>query len=136
MSSTNLNLYVSSASVFTKSFVTWRQLAKIDYSLTIRWFDREVVRSLKIVVDEELDENEGTTALRCFLDEEYSKSMESVIYQVVSYLPSESFKQIGLFAKSEIAKGEVINGVVLYLAEIEDCDIVDIYNDMSVIYSS
>ena len=135
MSSTNLNPYVYSASIFTKSCVTWRQLAKIDYSLTIRWVDREGVRSHKIVVDEELDENEGTAALRCFLDEEYGKSIESVNYQVVNYLPSESFKQIGLFAESEIAKGEVINGVVGYLAEIEDCDIVDDYNDMSVIYS-
>ena len=71
-----------------------------------------------------------------FLDGEYGKSMLSVDYKKVSYIPSENFAQIGLFAKNDIAKGLPLNGVIGFLAETLDHEIVEGFNDVSILYSS
>ena len=61
--------------------------------------------------------------------------MLSVIYKTVSYLPSDSYQQLGLFAKAEILKGSIVKGVIGFLAEIKENEVVEGFNDMSVIYS-
>ena len=91
--------------------------------------------SHKIALDDEPHENDDMIVLHGFLDGEYGKSMLSVDYQPVSYLRSVSYQQVGLFAKIEFTKGSVINGVIGFLAEIEENEIVEDYNDVSIIYS-
>ena len=65
-----------------------------------------------------------------FLDDEYGKSMLSVEYKTVSYLPNEDYVQLGLYTKSDIQKGEVVNGVIGFLAEITDAEIIPGFNDV------
>ena len=133
--SDGLNYYHSTAKQFTKSSVNWRQLVRIDAKLTKKWVDVNSVCSHKIDVGEEILENDDTNVLHGFLDGEYGKSMLSVEYRPVSYLPSESFSQLGLFAKTDVPKGNVVNGVVGFLAEIQESEIFEGHNDMSIIYS-
>ena len=70
-----------------------------------------------------------------FLVGEYGKSMLSVVYKTVCYLPTDSYQQFGLFAKAEILKGIIVKGVIGLLAEIRENGVVEGFNDMSVIYS-
>ena len=79
--------------------------------------------------------NESAIEVEKFPDGEYSKSMNSVQYRPVSYLPSDSFLQLGLFAKEDIPKGSVIEGVAGFLAEIGDDEVLNGYNDVSILYS-
>ena len=84
--------------MFSKSTVIWRQLPKVDSSLTSQWVDH-CHFSHKIAVDDEPNENDDMIVLQGFLDGEYDKIMLSVDYQPVSYLRSVSYQQVGLFAK-------------------------------------
>ena len=136
MSQCNLKFYLSASKNFAKSQISWRHQAKLDSLLTNQWLDKDGIHSHKVVVEEQLQENSGINDLHGFLDGEYGKSMLSVDYKKVSYIPSENFAQIGLFAKNDIAKGLPLNGVIGFLAEILDHEIVEGFNDVSILYSS
>ena len=110
-------------------------LAKIDAKLTDRWIDCEDKKSHKIFVDDLLPENEVNFEVSRFLGNEYPKSLESVSYEPVSYLPSDSFLQLGMFAKNDITKGSIIEGVVGVLAEIRDDEVIAGLNDVSILCS-
>ena len=58
-----------------------------------------------------------------------------VEYKPVSYLTSDSFHQLGLFAEAQIPKSSVVNGVIGLLADLTEDEIVEGYNDMPIIYS-
>ena len=135
MSQTNLKFYQISAKNFARSGINWKQ--KVDSKLTRQWLDSKGFCSHKIVAEEsDCLESDDENAVHGFLDGEYGKSMLSVEYKEVSYIPSDSFKQLGLFAKGDFNKGSVINGVIGFLAEIRDDEIVAGYNDVSILYSS
>ena len=137
MSQTNLKFYQISAKNFARSGINWKQLAKVDSKLTRQWLDCKGFCSHKNVAEEsDCLESDDENAVHGFLDGEYGKSMLSVEYKEVSYIPSDSFKQLGLFAKGDFNKGSVINGVIGFLAEIRDDEIVAGYNDVSILYSS
>ena len=113
----------------------WKELAKKDGRLTSKWVDNENGKCHKIVTQDQFPVNESAIEVEKFLDGEYSKSMNSVQYRPVSYLPSDSFLQLGLFAKEDIPKSSVIEGVAGFLAEIGDDEVVNGYNDVSILYS-
>ena len=129
------NLYQTTGRNFSKLALTWKMLAKIDAKLTDRWIDCEDKKSHKIVVDDLLPENEVNFEVSRFLGNEYRKSLESVSYEPVSYLPSDSVLQLGMFAKNDITKGSVIEGVVGVLAEIRDDEVIAGLNDVSILCS-
>ena len=135
MSLTLLKFYTISSKTFTKSVVSWKELAKPDAQLTTAWFDSENLRSHKIDIQEDVLDSVDMNTVYGFLDGEYGKSMLSVIYKTVSYLPSDSYQQLGLFAKAEILKGSIVKGVIGFLAEIKENEVVEGFNDMSVIYN-
>ena len=70
-----------------------------------------------------------------FPDDDYGKSMHSVEYKTVSFLPKADYIQLGLYTKSDIQKGDVINGVIGFLAEITDAEIIPGFSDVSVLCS-
>ena len=129
------NLYQTTGRNFSKLALTWKMLAKIDAKLTDRWIDCEDKKSQKIFVDDLLPENEVKFEVSRFLGNEYCKSLESVSYEPVSYLPSDSFLQLGMFAKNDITKGSIIEGVVGVLAEIRDDEVIAGLNDVSILCS-
>ncbi|XP_075260432.1 uncharacterized protein LOC142352001 isoform X1 [Convolutriloba macropyga] len=132
-----LKFYVSTAKNLSKATVNWRELAKVDGKLTCKWVDENEAQSHKLTVDAGGDGTDTADVILVhdFLDAEYGKSKVSVEYKTVSYLPSEKFQQFGLFAKSDFARGSVINGVTGFLAEIKDDEIVAGLNDVSILYS-
>ena len=109
-------------------------LAKIDEKLTDRWIDCEDKKSHKILMIC-CRQNEVKFEVSRFLGNEYCKSLESVSYEPVSYLPSDSFLQLGMFAKNDITKGSIIEGVVGVLAEIRDDEVIAGLNDVSILCS-
>ena len=127
--------YPSEAKTLQKAAVKWKELAKIDGKLTSKWVDNENGKCHKIITQDQFPVNKNAIEVEKFLDEEYSKSMNTVQYKPVSYLPSDTFLQLGLFAKEDIPKGSVIEGVAGFLAEIGDDEIVNGYNDVSILYS-
>ena len=127
--------YLSEAKTLQKAAVKWKELAKIDGKLMSKWVDNENGKCHKIITQDQFPVNENAIEVEKFLDEEYSKSMNTVQYKPVSYLPSDTFLQLGLFAKEDIPKGSVIEGVAGFLAEIGDDEIVNGYNDVSILYS-
>ena len=136
MTQSNAKFYSSAAKSFVQSGVNWKQLAKIDSELTKKWVDGTNFSSHKIVVSVERDErSDDEVFLHGFLDGEYGKSKLSVDYKTVSYLPSGNFQQIGLFAKQNVEKGDTINGIIGFLVEITDDEIVPGFNDVSILYS-
>ena len=135
MSQKSVDFYHSSGRALSNLTLNWKDLAKIDSSLTSKWVDSSVLSSHKIDAEGMLVGNEDKNFVQGFLDGEYGKSMMSVDYKPVSYLPSGSFDQIGLFAKSEIEKGAVVNGIIGVLAELAESEIIAGFNDVSVLYS-
>ena len=129
------NLYQTTGRNFSKLALTWKILAKIDAKLTDRWIDCEDKKSHKIFVDDLLPENEVNFEVSRFLGNEYRKSLESVSYELVSYFPSDSFLQLGMFAKNDITKGSIIEGVVGVLAEIRDDEVIAGLNDVYILCS-
>ena len=89
------DLYQTTGRNFSKLALIWKMLAKIDAKLTDRWIDCEGKKSHKIFVDDLLPENEVNFEVSRFLGNEYCKSLESVSYELVSYLPSDSFFAAG-----------------------------------------
>ena len=69
-------------------------------------------------------------------DCEYGKSLRWVTYSLVRYLHTENFSQIGLFAKNDIKINTEIPGVIGYLISIPEDDILEGYNDFSIVQSS
>ena len=135
MSQKAVDFYHSSGRALSNLTLKWKDLAKIDSSLTSKWVDSAGLSSHNIVVEGCLVGNEDKNFVHGFLDGEYGKSMMSVDYKPVSYLPSGSFDQIGFFAKSEIEKGAVGNGIIGVLAELVESEIIAGFNDVSVLYS-
>ena len=130
-----LNYYFTASKNFSKSTVTWKQLARVDQQVTSKWVDTETVSSHKILIEGEELHNDDITSMHKFLDDEYGKSMLSVEYKTVSYLANEDYVQLGLYTRSDIQKGEVVNGVIGFLAEITDAEIIPGFNDVSVLCS-
>ena len=48
-----LNYYFTASKNFSKSTVTWKQLARVDQQLTSKWVDTETVSSHKILIEGE-----------------------------------------------------------------------------------
>ena len=100
------------------------------------WIDEGCVRSHKLAeVNRNVNVRAEVVLLHDFLDGEYAKSKVSIECKTVSYLPSENYQQFGLFAKTELPKGSVINAVIGLLADINDNEIVAGVNDVSILCS-
>ena len=135
MSQKSVDFYHSSGRALSNLTLKWKDLAKIVSSLTSKLVDSSALSSHKIDVEGCLVGNEDKNFVHGFLDGEYGKSMMSVDYKKVSYLPSGSFDQIGLFAKSEIKKGAFVYRIIGVLAELVESEIIAGFNDVSVMYS-
>ena len=79
----------------------WKLLAKRDGKLSERYVDYETVKAHKMHLDQEetLTFYDATDAVESFLNEEYQKSLQLVSFDLVNYIPSSDFCQLGLFAK-------------------------------------
>ena len=66
-----LNYYFTASKYFSKSIVTWKQLARVDQPLTSKWVDKETVSSHKILIKGEEVHNDDITSLYKFLDDEF-----------------------------------------------------------------
>ena len=118
---------------FSKSIVTWKQLAKFDQQLNSNWVDTN--SSHMILIEGEEVHNDNITSMHKIFDDEYGKSMLSVEYKTVSYLPIEHHVQLGLYTKPDIQKGDVINGAIGFFADSTDAEIIPGFNDVSVLCS-
>ena len=69
------------------------------------------------------------------MDSEYAKSQKLVIFGPVDYLTDANFSQLGVFAKCDIDSKLEIPGLVGFLVDIKEDEIVPGYNDFSVMES-
>ncbi|XP_075260814.1 uncharacterized protein LOC142356875 [Convolutriloba macropyga] len=81
MSQKAVDFYHSSGRALSNLTLKWKDLAKIDSSLTSKWVDSAGLSSHKIVVEGCLVGNEDKNFVHGFLDGEYGKSMMSVDYK-------------------------------------------------------
>ena len=82
----------------------WKTLSRVDSHLLEKYVESENLRPRKIPLDctnsDETDSNAKVSqAVQKFLDEQYQQSLRLVTFELVPYLPSESFTQIDSFRK-------------------------------------
>ena len=117
--------------------LSWRSLAVIDGEIVEKCLNSDGVKAHKIDVAAEYRHPEnGSDAVQRFLEREYQKSFQVVKFQSVSYLPSDSFSQIGLFASSDIKSTSFIPGVSGFLSLLPDEEHLVNVNDFSLIATS
>ena len=74
--------------------------------------------------------------VEAFLDSEYGKGLKLIRYSCVDYLKDASFSELGVFAKCDINSKLEIAGLIEYLVDITEDEIIPGFNDFSVIESS
>ena len=126
--------YLNLAQQISKLPLTCQQLAYVDGKLTQKWVDSNEMVSHRISI--EVDCPAFVQDVENSLDCEYGKSLRWVTYSPVRYLHTESFSQIGLFARNDININTEIPGVIGYLVSIPEDDILEGYNDFSIVQSS
>ena len=126
--------YLNLAQQISKLPLTWQQLAYVDGKLTQKWVDSNEMVSHRISI--EVDCPAFVQDVENSLDCEYGRSLRWVTYSPVRYLHTENFSQIGLFAKNDININTAIPGVIGYLVSIPEDDILEGYNDFSIVQSS
>ena len=116
----------------------WKLLAKIDSKLLERYVDSETVKAHKVHLDQEetLTFDDATDAVESFLNEQYQKSLQVVSFDLVNYIPSSDFSQLGLFAKKDLKREMLIEGISGFLSELPDAEHVAGVNDFSLITRS
>ena len=82
---------------------------------------------------DDVAERNSSKDLEDFLGAEYGKSLRWVNFSKVGYLGSFNYTPLGVFAKSDINHRDEIPGLIGYLAEIEQEEIIEGYNDFSII---
>ena len=115
----------------------WKTLARIDSRLLGKYVDSEGVEAHKIHCDEEKTQLCNVAKLvESFLDDQYQKSLRIVSYDLVNYIPSQAFSQLGLFAKKEVKRGNLVEGISGFLSELPDSEHIAGVNDFSLITRS
>ena len=114
----------------------WKNLARIDAELTSCFLDNETTHSYKIETNEsEILCNVNDDEVKHFLQHEYQLSRDSVVFKKVDYIPHSIHSSLGVFSAKTILADEFINGLSGFLAEIAEDEIVEGFNDISVIHS-
>ena len=128
-------LYLPVAQQLVKLPITWSELAFIDAKLTKKWVNfgeieaHNVCLTLEYMPDYRKD-------VEAFLDSEYGKILKLIRYSCVNYLKDVCFSQLGVFAKCDVKSKLEIPGLIGYLVDIKEDEIIPGFNDFSVIESS
>ena len=96
----------------------WKTLARIERRLLGKYVDSEGVEAHKNHCDEEKNQLCNVAKLlESFLDDQYQKSLRIVSYDLVNYITSQAFSQLGLFAKKKVKRGNLVEGISGFLSE-------------------
>ena len=114
--------------------IFWHDLALADAELTSKYIDSGGKVSHKIVSDLSLKNQSGFSHLKNEIEKEYVLSLLNVEYRALSsnFKMDNGFTSFGVFAKKRFVKGDVIPGLVGFLAPIKESEIVEGVNDVSV----
>ena len=115
--------------------LNWREVAFLDKRLTEKWLNSYDVVAHCVCLDD-VAEQSSSKDLENFLGAEYGKSLRWVNFSKVGYLGSLNYTPLGVFAKSDINYRDEIPGLIGYLAEIEQEEIIEGFNDFSIISSA
>ena len=128
-------LYLPVAQQLVKLPITWSELSFIDAKLTKKWvnFGEIEAHNVCLTLDYMTD---YLKIVEAFLDSEYGKSLKLIRYSCVDYLKDVSFSQLGVFAKCDINSKLEIPGLIGYLVDIKEDEIIPGFNEFSVIESS
>ena len=83
-----------------------------------------------------IQENDQRKDVESFLDAEYGKSLRSVSFERLNYLENSFHTPLNLFAKIDITNREEVPGIIGFLLEIEPEEVIEGFNDFSIITSS
>ena len=117
-----------------KTKVQWEALCSIDSKLTSLQIDRNGRVSHKIFAHER-DNCVENALVEAFLEDEYRKAAVDLEFKEVTYLPSDNFTQLGVFAKVSFPVGSMIPGLTGILSEMNREDIIEGVNDFSIMES-
>ena len=113
----------------------WQDVAPIDKRLTEKWVNTDKILSHSVRLDT-IQENDHRKDVESFLDAEYGKSLRSVSFERVNYLENSFYTPLNLFAKFDIANFEENPGIIGFLLEIEPEEVIEGFNDLSIITRS
>ena len=119
-------------------YIFWHDLALADAELTSKYIDSDGKVSHKIASDLSLKNRSGFSHLKNEIQKEHILSLLKIEYQALSsnFKMDKGFTSFGVFAKKRFVKGDVIPGLVGFLAPVKESEIVEGVNDVSVFLSS
>ena len=115
--------------------LTWKDVATVDKKLTEKWINSSEVVAHSVLIEPN-SQNLYCNDFKSFLDNEYAKCLRLVTFNTVSYLGNESYTQMVVFAKIDIASQTEIPGLIGYLCDIKPDEIIEGFNDFSIMSST
>ena len=127
--------YLSVAKQFDNFSLLCQDVAPIDKRLTEKWVNSDNILSHSVRLDT-IQENDHRKDVESFLDAEYGKGLRSVSFERLNYLENSFHTPLNLFAKIDITNREEVPGIIGFLLEIEPEEVIEGFNDFSIITSS
>ena len=115
--------------------ITWGELAAVDAQLVEQYVNSPAIIGHSIPVQHSAEGKDVEKVLQ-FLSGEYRSFLETCKFDVVDYLPHLNCTPLGVFAKTILQKGTVVQGLTGYLSELKPEEIQVGINDFSLINSN